>query len=304
MAQRNLFVSILINNYNYGRFLSEAIDSALSQTYRDVEVIVVDDGSTDESREILGSYGNRVISILKENGGQASAFNAGIAACRGEIICMLDADDFFHPSKVERVVCYSRPNSLLYHRLQLQPGDEVIPGEIAPNTDYYRHAQRYRFVRFVGSPTSGLAIRRDLALRLIPLPTDPIRFSADDFIVRGAALLGQIVGIPDVLATYRVHGKNAWYGKQAPKSRKFMNEIEKYLNEKLVEAGKKPVIDFYRSMSAIESVPQNAAELTRLAVSVFRHHPDRATSKFLLTTLARAFQCWKASACPECTTEN
>jgi glycosyltransferase involved in cell wall biosynthesis len=304
MAQRDLLVSILINNYNYGRFLSEAIDSALNQTYRNIEVVVVDDGSVDESREIIGSYGNRIISVLKENGGQASAFNEGIATCRGEIICMLDADDFFHPYKVERVVPYSHPGSLLYHRLQVQPGSEVIPGEIAPRTDYYRHAQRYRFVRFVGSPTSGLVIRRDLALGLIPLPTEHTRFSADDFLVRGAALVGEIIGIPDVLATYRVHGENAWYGKQAPKSRRFMNEMEKYLNAKLVEAGKRPVIDFYRSMSAIESVPQNAAELTRLAVSVFSHHPDRATSKFLLTTLARAYQCRKAASSSECTTEN
>lgn len=304
MAQSGLLVSILINNYNYGRFLRQAIDSALNQTYQNVEVIVVDDGSADESREIIGSYGNRIIPVLKENGGQASAFNAGIAASQGEIICMLDADDFFHPSKVERVVPYSQPGSLLYHRLQVQPGTEVIPGEIAPRTDYYRHAQRYRFVRFVGSPTSGLVIRRDLALRLIPLPTGHVRFSADDFIVRGAALLGQIIGIPDVLATYRVHGENAWYGKQAPKSRRFMNEMEKYLNEKLEEAGKRPVIDFYHSIYAIESVPQNAVELTRLAVSVFTHHPDRATSKFLLTTLARAFQCRNSPASSECPTEN
>jgi glycosyltransferase involved in cell wall biosynthesis len=65
------FVSILINNYNYGRFLQEAIDSALNQTYSPTEVIVVDDGSTDNSREIIASYGNKIIPVLKENGGQA-----------------------------------------------------------------------------------------------------------------------------------------------------------------------------------------------------------------------------------------
>lgn len=60
-------VSIIINNYNYGRFLREAIDSALNQTYPHVEVIVVDDGSTDGSQEIITSYGDRVIPVLKEN---------------------------------------------------------------------------------------------------------------------------------------------------------------------------------------------------------------------------------------------
>jgi len=76
-------VSIIIDNYNYGRFLGEAIDSALAQTYPHVEVIVVDDGSTDNSREVIAKYGDRIIPVLKENGGQASAFNAGLLRPRG-----------------------------------------------------------------------------------------------------------------------------------------------------------------------------------------------------------------------------
>jgi glycosyltransferase involved in cell wall biosynthesis len=96
--------SILINNYNYGRFLGQAIDSALSQDYLSKEILVVDDGSTDNSREIIFSYGDRIIPIFKENGGQASAFNAGVAASRGDILCFLDADDFFYPEKITHVV--------------------------------------------------------------------------------------------------------------------------------------------------------------------------------------------------------
>ncbi|MCY7286429.1 MAG: glycosyltransferase, partial [Cyanobacteria bacterium CAN_BIN43] len=65
-----LLVSIIINNYNYDRFLVQAIDSALSQTYPHVEVIVVDDGSTDRSREIITSYGDRLMSIFQDNGKQ------------------------------------------------------------------------------------------------------------------------------------------------------------------------------------------------------------------------------------------
>jgi hypothetical protein len=80
-------VSILINNYNYAHFVTEAIESALAQTYRHVEIIVVDDGSTDDSREVIGRFGNLVRMVAKENGGQASAFNAGFAASKGEIIC-------------------------------------------------------------------------------------------------------------------------------------------------------------------------------------------------------------------------
>ncbi len=80
MTQPELLVTILINNYNYGRFLRQAIDSALDQTYTNIEVLVVDDGSTDESRSVIYSYGDRVRAVFKENGGQASTFNAGVAA--------------------------------------------------------------------------------------------------------------------------------------------------------------------------------------------------------------------------------
>jgi glycosyltransferase involved in cell wall biosynthesis len=97
-------VSILINNYNYGRYLGDAIESALNQTYRHAEVIVVDDGSTDDSRDVIASFGSRVISVLKANGGQGSAFNAGFAASRGNIICFLDSDDWFLSEKTAEVV--------------------------------------------------------------------------------------------------------------------------------------------------------------------------------------------------------
>src|ERR1700733_6356835 len=97
------FVTILINNYNYGRYLSKAIESALAQNYSDFEIIVVDDGSTDESREVIARYAGKIKPVLKLNGGQASAFNAGYAASRGDIICLLDSDDWFLPGKVGAV---------------------------------------------------------------------------------------------------------------------------------------------------------------------------------------------------------
>ena len=97
-------VSILINNYNYRHCLADAIDSALNQSYANVEVIVVDDGSTDNSRDLIHQYGDRVVSVFKQNGGQASAFNAGFIASQGDIVCFLDADDLFLPERVDFVV--------------------------------------------------------------------------------------------------------------------------------------------------------------------------------------------------------
>jgi len=218
---------------------------------------------------------------------------------------MLDADDFFYPDKVERVIPYSQPGSMLYHRLQIESSAETIPPKIAPYEDYYLHAQLYGFFPYMASPTSGIVIRRDLALSLIPLPTEHVRISADAFLVRAAALLGQAIGIPDVLAVYRVHGENAWYGKRMiPKSPVFMEELEKYLNRKLIDAGKRPVIDFYNSMYAIAHIPQSAAELARLGVSVFSRHANLVTLKFMLRTLLRAVKCGMSPASSGCARQN
>jgi Glycosyl transferase family 2 len=90
---RKPLASVVVNNHNYARFLGHAIDSALAQTYAPIEVLVVDDGSTDASRDVIASYGDKLIPIFKENGGQASAFNAGFAESRGEVVLFLDADD-------------------------------------------------------------------------------------------------------------------------------------------------------------------------------------------------------------------
>src|SRR5215471_6897362 len=96
--------SIVISSYNYGRFLPDAIDSALGQSYSKTEVIVVDDGSTDHSREVIAGYGERVLPVWKDNGGQASALNAGYRASQGEVIFFVDSDDLLLPTAVEKTI--------------------------------------------------------------------------------------------------------------------------------------------------------------------------------------------------------
>jgi glycosyltransferase involved in cell wall biosynthesis len=115
-STRPPLVSIIITNYNYGTFVGEAITSALDQTCPRLEVVVVDDGSTDDSREVIAGYGARLIPLLKENGGHASAVNAGFMASRGEIVMLLDADDYFlSPRAAERVVAAWEPDVVQVH---------------------------------------------------------------------------------------------------------------------------------------------------------------------------------------------
>lgn len=94
-------VSVVIPTYNYGRYVTEAVDSALAQTYRPVEVIVVDDGSTDDTRERLSGYGDRIRYVYQENAGLSAARNTGIRNASGGFVAFLDSDDAFHPRKLQ-----------------------------------------------------------------------------------------------------------------------------------------------------------------------------------------------------------
>jgi glycosyltransferase involved in cell wall biosynthesis len=99
-------VSVVIPAYNAAWCVSRAIDSALAQTVRDFELIVVDDGSTDGTPQLLAGYGARIRVLGKANGGLSSARNAGIGAARGELVAFLDADDWWLPHKLERQVTW------------------------------------------------------------------------------------------------------------------------------------------------------------------------------------------------------
>lgn len=93
-------VSVLIPTYNRAALLCEAIDSVLAQSFRDFEIVVVDDGSTDDTLARLAVYGDRVRVLRADHGGPARARNAGFAAARGDYVCILDSDDLYYPHKL------------------------------------------------------------------------------------------------------------------------------------------------------------------------------------------------------------
>lgn len=212
------FVTILINNYNYERFLGEAIDSALKQSYPSIEVVVVDDGSTDNSREVIASYGDRIIPILKERGGQASAFNAGFAASRGDIICFLDADDIFLPEKVAEVVTTFKSNpdvGWCFHRLRnvdmdsgtvlaISPG---IPSAVYDLRSILKKPRRAR-LPIPGPATSGLCFTRALLKQILPMP-EAEDVALNDMYLRCTALaLSKGFFLDRQLTDRRIHGNN------------------------------------------------------------------------------------------------
>jgi glycosyltransferase involved in cell wall biosynthesis len=225
-------VSIIIDNYNYGRFLSKAIDSALNQTYSPTEVIVVDDGSTDNSREIIASYGNKIIPVLKENGGEASAYNAGFAASQGDIICFLNSDDAFMPEKVTEVVEAfgdRQDLGLCCHPVKWVDIDgkpsisnsRQERSSITKNRHNSELKREYDLRAALKSgkvrnklpalpPTTGLSFRRSLLQQILPMP-EAKNIGINDFYLDCAALtLSKIIILHKELALYRIHGSNAY----------------------------------------------------------------------------------------------
>ena len=224
-------VSVVVNNYNYERFLGEAIESVLAQSYPQTEVVVVDDGSTDGSRGIIAGYGGRVRPVLKENGGQASAFNVGFAASRGEIVIFLDADDYLFPEAVERVVAAWEPGiSKVHYRLQMvdasghpvgfkPPRDLPLgSGDVLPTL---LEKGNYRT-----SVTSGNAFSREILEHILPMPEDEFRITADGYLNIQVPFHGKIVAIEEPLGTYRIHGSNQWASGPEISSDRFLRLLQ------------------------------------------------------------------------------
>ncbi|MUG98009.1 glycosyltransferase [Scytonema sp. UIC 10036] len=208
--------SIIITNYNYGRFLTEAIESALNQRYQPTEVIVVDDGSTDNSQEIIASYGEKIIPILKDNGGQASAFNAGFAMSRGEVICFLDSDDVLLPSGIERAVQILRddPHAVKVHwPLRVIDVDsnlleKIDCKDILPEGNLYNEQLKYGIEGHIFPPTSGNVWLRRYLEKILPMPEDNYRLNAESYLGFLAPFSGSIKRINDYQSLYRIHGRN------------------------------------------------------------------------------------------------
>jgi hypothetical protein len=219
-----LSVDIIVNNHNYGRFLVAAIDSALAQTHPNVNVIVVDDGSTDESRKILAGYRDTTEVVLKDNGGQASAFNSGFGRSKGDVVIFLDADDRLRPNAAAlAAAAFAQDAEVMKVQYRMEVVDEQgrRTGVVKPDShlqlpqgDVRRAELSFPF-DLVWLATSANAFRAEALRRLMPVPEQEFAECPDWYLVHLTPLLGRVVSLHDVAAEYRVHGKNR-YEPQSP----------------------------------------------------------------------------------------
>lgn len=208
-------VSVCITNYNYARYVADAIESCLSQSYRKCEIVVVDDGSVDDSPAVLEAYADRATIVRQTNAGQTRAALRALSRCHGSIVIFLDADDLLDRDVVDRVVAAfrARPDAArVQWRLRLvgpngEPTAETIPPTsfVMPDGDLRAHVLRRR--TYVWPPTSGNAYAR-WALDEIAPHVDPDTSAIDFALAETTALIGPVVNLGGTGASYRWHDAN------------------------------------------------------------------------------------------------
>jgi hypothetical protein len=212
------FVSVLIDTYNHERFIEQAIVSVLEQDFpaSDREIIVVDDGSTDRTPEMVRKFEPRVRVLRKINGGQASAFNAGIPECKGEIVSFLDGDDWWAKKKIARVTDALLADDccgIVGHGIAnaFECGAEIVDVLDRPErlrVDSVAAARVFRLRKnYLG--TSRMTMRSRIARQLLPIPASLI-IEADEYLFTLGSTISDVVILAEVLTHYRQHEGNLY----------------------------------------------------------------------------------------------
>jgi len=231
------FVSVLIDTYNHERFIEEAIVSALEQDFpaAEREIIVVDDGSTDRTPEVVRKFEPQVRLLRKPNGGQASAFNAGISECKGEIVSFLDGDDWWLPNKLQLVLCELEKNPELgtvgHGFYEVHPDGRPLTAFV-PESKTLLHLRELPAARlfthmrcFLG--TSRITIRKKLLDQILPFPEELV-IEADEYMFTLAPALAPALVLDKPLFYYRFHEGNLYQysGKDDKKTRRKQRVLE------------------------------------------------------------------------------
>jgi glycosyltransferase involved in cell wall biosynthesis len=234
----DMTVSVVVCTFNYGHFVIEAINSVLAQTCVPEEIIVVDDGSTDNTHEVLKQHFSdhpRLRMLRQRNGGQLSAFVLGLQHCTGDIVFFLDADDKYDKNHINQVQMAFRAHPdvdfiFTGHRLFGESEGVVQYAPEDVNLGFSLITTLLNLT-YVGSVTSTIAIRRNVILLLLPTMGQVAprwRIRADDCLVYGASLVCSkkyFLASPTVL--YRVHGKNGLFGLEENSDERFLHHFRR-----------------------------------------------------------------------------
>lgn len=256
-------LSVVIPNYNYGAFVASAIESALALDWPRVEVIVVDDGSTDDSRAVIARYADRVVTIYQENAGQSAACGAGFARSSGEVVIFLDSDDLLDAS-VPREIAKVWRAGVSKVQFQMRSIDQsgADLGTVFPQ--YHRCPAPEDIRRsvmktgtYLTPPGSGNAYSRDLLVHVFPIHDTRI---ADTYCLAAAPFFGDVITVPKPLASYRLHGRNV---------------------------GAFSTLDVPRFAREVDRTLQQFAYAQRMAARVGIELPDAAMQRSIATLLYR-----------------
>lgn len=226
--------SVIIPNYNYGAYIGGTIQSLLNQTEAVDEIIVVDDGSTDHSRAVIESFGAKIHPIFQVNQGQAAAISAGVAKATGDIIFLLDSDDFFAPNKcavIKKIYQDNETAQWVFHDLQ-EVESQIIPelSDVTLDTENIktidqRQSMKNGRIGYDAPATSGLSFRADFVKNLFPLPTAQSIYISDHYIKFYCLAMGVGLHISQDLGGQLIHGNNLYTGQKqmATKGKIFVN---------------------------------------------------------------------------------
>ncbi len=207
-------VSIVIASHNYGEYVGQAIDSALAQDYPAAEVIVVDDGSTDSSPDIIHSYGTTIRTIFQSNRGQAVAWYSGFVEVSGDYVLFLDSDDrlLAHATSAIADAAVDSPAKIHWRMQLVGPAGQglgiELPGARLPTGDRLGTLVSYGFDTGPNMPSSGNAWAARFLREVLPMPEAPFTVAADTFLLGLSPLFGPTAAIDRVCSQYRSHERN------------------------------------------------------------------------------------------------
>jgi len=284
-----LKITVIINNYNYQNYIEEALQSVLKQARKPDQVIVVDDGSTDDSlscmKKLLPLFNNAKL-IAKKNGGQLSTFNAALPEVEGDVIAFLDSDDWYDKGYLGEVETLFRNNEIdyLFSSFRQVKNDGSVKESLYQGKIGKQYLRTLVLHKWFGVPTSAISFTANALRQILPYKEESDwKTRADDVLVFSLALLGFEGSYGEkVFVNYRIHGDNNFFLKKTSLDTK---EDHFFATKRLLMSRGKEVLTLPAASrkqlfeeelhSAIETRTYNWKEFSNIMIALnlsFRQH--------------------------------